>query len=273
MKLNSLEPSRKIKTKIKIILLLFSLTAGILTAAETRYGVFRLINIEAEPQGVLPQDVILGTISPIQERFWPLLLMHENSYCAFIEKYYPVKLRISISGWGKFKLEVMPLNPIIKMYWGGKFWYVSPNGKVWLTSMKENDYISTAEANSAPILSWSSDRITPVDISGDHGNIYSSTLPMPMILKWYENIMFLGWNERVRFIQVCKREERNVVQLMFHNQENTGGATIMFIDDPEEWHAAGLAVNNLYPDMTKVSHDIFIDTTYKGKILVKYKVK
>ena len=47
----------------------------------------------------------------------------------------------------------------------------------------------------------------------------------------------------------------------------------MFADEPLHWHEAGFAVKKLYPDLTKVSQEIFIDTTYKDKILVKNKVQ
>ncbi len=273
MKLNFSGTSRKTKKKIKFYLLIFAFAAGILAASESRYVVFRLTDITAEPSAILSQHVIWGTVTPKQEKCWPLFWLSTKSYCRLIEDYYPVDLRMKLSGFGKFKLEVKPLDPVFKLYWGGKFWYASHDGKVWLTSLEINRFVDSDAVNSLPVLSWSTDRTTPLQISEKHGNVYRSSLPIEHILKWYENVKALGWNKKVKFIQAGIIEGKAVVRLIFYDKTGGNGVNVMFVDDPELWQEAGLAVKKIYPDFTNISPDLFIDTTYKGKILVKNKVQ
>lgn len=273
MKSSFWAPSRRARKILKFLLVLISLSAGILAAAEERYAVLRLRGIETDPGGILSEQAVWGTISPWQEKIWLLLWFAKNKYCGNIESYYPVNLRMEISGWGHFRLEVLPLEPAFRMYWGGRFWYVAADGRTWLTSLRENRHVISEKAESLPLLSWSSDRTTPIDISDEHGNVFYSNLPLERVFLWYQNLRVLGWSDRVKFIQAGFREGRNVVRLVFYDPEGGNGAEIMLSDDPVEWSAAGLAVRKIYPDVSKISSNVFIDTTYKGKILVKNKVQ
>lgn len=244
-----------------------------LVAAESRYAVFRLCDITADPPSILPERVIWGTIPSGQEKFWPLFWFSKNKYCRLIEDYYPVDMDFKLSGWGKFRLEIKPLVPVFKMYWGGRFWYVADDAKVWLASLKENSFISADGADSVPVLSWSSDRNTPLDVSDKHGNVYASSLPIGQIAKWYENVRVLGWEKKVRYIEAGTKEGKKVVRLIFYDETGNNGVNMLFDDDPELWQEAGLAVKKIYPDISNISPDVFIDTTYEGKILVKNKVQ
>jgi hypothetical protein len=273
MKLNFWAASAWSKKKIKLLLLIAALAAGVLAAAESRYAAFRLLDITAVPPAILPENAVWGTIPPEQEKCWFLFWLSKNSYCRLIENYYPVSLNLRLSGWGKFDLEITPLVPAFKMYWGGRFWYVSADARVWLVSLHENSFISADKANSVPVLSWSSDRTTPLEISGKHGNIYSSSLPMERITKWYDNVKALGWHKKVKYIEAGVKEGKKVVRLIFYNEAGDNGVNMLFDDDPELWQEAGLAVKKIYPDISSISPDVFIDTTYKGKILVKNKVQ
>ncbi|MCE5202524.1 MAG: hypothetical protein LLF78_08455 [Synergistaceae bacterium] len=265
--------SRKAKNKIKICLILAALVAGSLIAVESRYAVFRLRDIEVSPQGILPQHAIWGTLSSAQERCWPFFWVLRGSYEGLIEKYYPVDIKLFLSGWGRVTMKVFPLKPAFMMYWGGRFWYVSTGGKVWQASLVENKFVPEEAVRSLPILSWGSDRITPIDLTADHGNVLSSSLPIPRILKWYENLNSIGWSHSVKFIQAGVKEGQPVVRLIFYNQVGESGVDMLFTDDPAEWHASALAVKKIYQDPKKIPPGISIDTTYKDKILVKNKVE
>ena len=273
MKLNFWAISRRTKKRLKVLLLVLSLAVGILAAAESRYAIFRLHGIDIDPVGILSEQVVWGTVKPHHEKVWILLWLSKEEYCENIEAYYPVNLRMELSGWGKFRLEILPLEPAFRMYWGGKFWYVAADGRTWLSSLRENTFTRSEKANGLPLLSWSTDRATPLDLSGDHGNVFFSSMPIEKVLLWYDNLKALGWSEKVKFIQAGFREGKDVVNLVFYGQERSNGANIMLLDDPKEWQTAGLAIKKIYPDISKISSNVFIDTTYKDKILVKNKVQ
>ncbi len=273
MRLNFLVFSRRARKRFKILLLVIAISMGALLAAESRYAVLRVRSIEADPSEILPERAVWGTVRPEEEKIWPLLWFSQEAYCKNIEAYYPVNLRMRLSGWGRFKLEVLPLEAACRMYWGGRFWYVSEDGRAWLTSLKENSFVRSERAGKLPLLSWSSDRATPIDLSGEHGNIFLSRLPMGKILMWYGSLNELGWSESVRFVQAVRDKGRDVVKLILYAPDGGNGASIVLGDDPEEWRTAASAVKKIFPDISQISRDIDIDTTYKGKILVKNKVQ
>ena len=64
-----------------------------------------------------------------------------------------------------------------------------------------------------------------------------------------------------------------MVKLILYAPDGGNGASIVLGDDPEEWRTAASAVKKIFPDISQISRDIDIDTTYKGKILVKNKVQ
>lgn len=263
---------RKSSRKIKVGVLILALLAGVFGAAESRYAIMRIYNISIEPQKMLPENVLWGTLKPIEEKIWPLYWVRRKKHEDLINDYYPITLTISLSGWGKFKAECVPLKPKFKMYWGGKYWYVSKNRKVWLTTLKENKQIIISDIDRNPILFWSSSRKLPVDLSNKKGNIMDTNLPIERIEEWYDNIRDSDWINSVKYIQAEVRGDAPVVEVFFNELENKG-VSILFSDDPADWHEPSLAVKKIYPDILAISKDIFIDTTYKGKILVKNKVQ
>jgi hypothetical protein len=273
MKLNFWAVSKRTKKRLKLFFVIMSLAGGMLAAAEARYAVLRLYGIEIDPRGILSEQVVWGTVKPSQEKVWILFWLSKEEYCRNIEAYYPVNLRMELSGWGKFRLEVLPLEAAFRMYWGGRFWYVSADGRMWLSSLRESSFTSSEKADALPMLSWSTDRETPADLSDGHGNVFHSSLPLQKIKLWHENLKALGWSERVKFIQAGFREGNNVVRLIFYGPDGGNGANIMLPDDPGEWQTSGLAIKKIYPDLSKISPDVLIDATYKDKILVKNKVQ
>ena len=273
MKLNFWAVSKRTRKRLKLFLVIMSLSCGILAAVEARYAFLRLHDIEADPGGIISQQAIWGTIKPSQEKVWILFWLSKEEYCRNIEAYYPVNLRMGLSGWGKFRLEVLPLEAAFRMYWGGRYWYVSADGRMWLSSLRESSFTSTEKADELPLLTWSTDRETPADLSGEHGNVFRSSLPLEKIMLWHENLKALGWSKNVKYIQAGFREGNYVVRLILYGPDGENGANIMLPDDPKEWQTTGLAIKKIYPEVSAISPGIFIDATYKDKILVKNKVQ
>ena len=269
MKLNSLGRFRRRRRLRKILLVLCALLVGFMIAAESRFAFMRIGDIRLEPANILPQYAVWGVITPDQERFWPSFWFAKGDYVRLLEAYYPVDVSLELRGWGKFHLNVAPLIPIYKVYWGGKFWYLSAEGKLWLSSLPENKILAEHTAEGLPVLTWGADRATPIDISQVEGNIHESSLPIPLIKSWYRMTKELGWDKYVKFIQAGVKEGTPVVRVIFYTAGNENGAQLLLPNEADRWAETGLAVKKLYGGISNLPPDVFIDGTYKGKILIR----
>lgn len=256
------------------MLILIVVVAGMLTAAEARYNTLRIAEIEIDPLAApFIGEIAWGRVPRRAANFWPLLWMSKRSYESSIEKAHPVKAELLLKNWGRYKLEVESLQPLFVLYWESKYWYVSSEGKMWLTSLPDN-YLTDLEAvRGLPVLEWGGNRISPFDIANAEAGVHRSSLPVTLILAWYDSINFLGWTEKIKSMSAVKREGIDVVRVTLAGGEDGPGAEVLFPDAPEQWREAGMAIKAIYPDVTKISSDIFIDMTYKGKIIVSNKVK
>ena len=272
MRFVSLEASRKRKKRRKAILIFLVILFGVFFAAESRYAFFRIRNIEVAPPDILSQRDVWGSLSEYQEKYWPILWLTKEQQCRLISQYHPMDAKISLNGWGLFSLECTPLIPVIQMYWGSKYWYVSSDGRVWLTSLNQPG-TSSRRVPSLPILYWSSDRTSPVDVARGSGNVYLSSLPIAKIMKWYSNIESFGWTKHVKYIQAIMRDGRPVVRVVFIPHSQDSYLEIIFSDDPAEWRDIGAAIKKIFTNLAEMPKKIFIDATYKDKIIVKNKVQ
>ena len=246
---------------------------GIAFALEVRFAFFRMQSIEINPRGIVSDETLWGTASVLEERFWPLYWIAGKRHGKIISAYYPVSAKISLVGFGKFVINCKPLEPSFRLFWGGKYWYVSKDGKAWLASLPENRFLERQEADSLPPIYWSSDRHSPLDVADREGNVFVTSLPLSRIFGWYKNIEALDWRGKVKFIQAGIKEGFPAVNLIFFKNDGGNGFNILFADDPKNWQEAALAFKKIYPDIKKISEDIFIDTTYNGKILIKNEVR
>ena len=246
-----------------------ALFIGFVIAAEARFAFMRVTDITLDRRGILPQYAVWGIIDPEHESFWPKLWLARKDYENVIEAYYPVDAKLSLSGWGKFTLSVEPLTPLFKVHWGDKFWYLSESGKLWLTSLPENRILSDHTAEQRPVLSWGADRSTPIDLSQVHGNIYRSSLPIPLIKNWYAMSEQLGWSKAVKFIQAGVIEDRPIVRIIFYTSGGGSGGQLLLPNESDNWPQTGLAVRKLYGGIANLPPDVLIDGTYKDKILIR----
>ena len=269
MKLNSLERFRRRRRLRKILLLLAALFVGFLIAAEGRYAVMRVSDIAVLPPDALPQRAVWGVLTPKQERFWPALLASKKDYEGLIENYYPAEVKLKLRGWGRFRLVVQPLVPSFKVFWGGRYWYLSGDGKLWLSSLEYNSMLDEHDAESKPVLTWGTDRATPIDMAEVKGNILSSSIPIKLIKSWYSMAEELGWGKSVKFIQAGVKEGAPIVRVIFYTAGNKNGAQLLLPNEAEKWAETGLAVRKLYGGIANLPPDVYIDGTYKGKILIR----
>ncbi|MDO5116413.1 MAG: hypothetical protein Q4D58_09985 [Synergistaceae bacterium] len=260
---------RRRKRLKRLAFILVALLIGFAVAAESRFALSRVADIVQEPAGILPHRAVWGTITPEQERFWPAFWLARAEYISRIEDYYPVTARLSVRGWGKFHLAVRPLAPLYKVHWGGKFWYLSEEGRLWSSTLPENSLLREHAAEKKPVLSWSADRTTPINLAGAEGNVFESSLPLPLIKKWYTRVETYGWSANAKFIQAGVREGTPIIRLILRSADGGNGGEVLLPDDPEQWTEALLAVKKLYGEIANIPPDIFIDCTYKGKILIR----
>lgn len=254
---------------LKPFIIFLAVTAGMLTALEERYKVLRIVNIETDPLATtITAENVWDKVPREAEGFWPLLWTSKRAYEASIEKDHPVRAELLLRGWGKYKLEVEFLQPRFRLYWENKYWYVSPEGKIWPAVLPDNKLMDLTGAQKRPVLVWDSENTTPFDAANAENGVNRSSLPVSLIDEWYGNIEFLGWTENIKSLNAERREGLNVVRLVINDGKGGEGPDILFPDEPERWREAGVAVKTIYPDITKVSSDIFIDMTYSGKIIV-----
>jgi len=253
-------------------MILLAIAAGSLVALESRHKTLRIVEIEAGPAAAdLVSETIWAGIPKIAERFWPLLWISRRTYEAAIESAHPVNANLRFKGWGKFKVETEYLHPLFRVYWENKNWYVSSDGRMWPDKLQENYWMDLEQIRARPALAWGKDMAAPFGTAAV-GEVRNSSLPMDKISGWYDTLEFLGWNEKVRVMFAGRRDGMPVVRLVFKGP-NDAGVSVLFPDSPELWRGLGMAVKKIYPDIAKISPDIFIDATYKDKIIVGNKVQ
>lgn len=260
---------RKGKSVIKLLLVFLAILAGALRAVEARYQTLRIAEIEADSAITsLMTATIWAEVPRKAVDFWPLLWLSKRTYEAAIEREHPVKVDLRLKEWGRFSLKIEYLNPLFRLYWENNYWFVSSEGKMWLTKLPDNNLINLSDVLRRPVLAWGKERSTPFDIANANSGVHRSSLPVTQIEAWYNNIETLAWTEPIKSMYTGQKEGLSVVRLVFDN-----GVGVLFPDNPELWMGSGLAVQKIFPDIMKISPDIFIDTTYKDKIIVSNRVK
>lgn len=258
----------------KWLLIFLAVCAGMLAAMENRLQTLRIAEVEIEPVFASRlSDTVWREIPRGAERFWPLLWSSKHAYEAAVERAHPVRAELRFKGWGRYRLELEYLAPFFRLYWEKQHWYVSSDGRMWPAALPDNDLIDLSGALGRPVLAWGGERASPFDFANAGGGVHRSSLPVRQIIAWYDHLERLGWSAKVKSLHTGKREGIGVVRLVFSGAGGENGVGILFSDDPRLWREAGLAVTKIYPDITRISQKIFIDTTYQGKIIVSNRVK
>lgn len=249
-------------------MILFFLIAGFLYGLEQRYHLFRVADISYVPDNVLVQDMVWHAMPEKAEVFWPILLWRSDVLKSEIEHYYPVSAHFKSVGWGKFRLDVIPLEPFIKVYWSGVTWYLSDEGKIWRVSLGANALVHGITSPKRPLLVWGKEMPIPINMDKQRGDITQSSLPIQRIKSWYYEFDRLGWNEKIYRVTATRSEGRTILNLEFKTLSEKK-MVIIVNDDPVGWQSISQAVSEIQRDRAVRSEDLFIDTTYKGKLIVR----
>ena len=227
-------------------LLLLSLLCGILYFAEGRYGNFRLRGIEVTP-GVLPEEIVWQSVPQDADNFWPLLLWNQRSLAKKIEGFYPVEMRLRLVGWGRYFIELKPLEAYIYVSWNSRMWLLSTNGRMWLASLPANTQVRGVGHPTRPILSWDSGLALPIDPERQMGDIYPSSLPLQKIKGWYETAEKIGWYGDIYCLLAKKVDGKPVVQILLGGVEAITGEIIV-PESTANWLPLAAALEELFPN-------------------------
>lgn len=256
--------------KWKRNVLLVSLLLGALYNVEQQYSCFRLRDIEIVPGGVVPEAPIWSFVPSTSERFWLSLAANRGAYERKIESFYPIRARLKFAGWGRYALEVSPLEVLAYVHWNSRTWLLSTNGRMWPASLPVNAEIRM-KLPDGPILVWDKMMPIPVDTDESRGDISPSSLPLGKIGGWLAALEKAGWRKDVHKIVASKVDGRPVVTLVMRRNGAAAGE-IMLKEDTADWLqlAAAFKQSGIFPPTGENRDIIEINATFTDR---KFTVK
>ena len=139
MKSNSLGRFRRRRKLKKFLLILCALAAGLLAAAEARFAVSRVSLIEQQAGERPPAVRAVGDYPVGARALLAVVLAAPQRVQSFDRGLLSGRDRRCRSRAGaNFSISARPLVPVYRVYWGGRLWYLSAEGKLWLASLAEN---------------------------------------------------------------------------------------------------------------------------------------
>lgn len=226
-----------------------SVICGIFYFVDQRYDFFRLKSLEITPGGVLPEAVIWEAVPKDAQTFWPALLLGGTGFKRKLESFYPVDIELAVSGWGRYRVLVKPLEVMFDVSWNSRMWLLSTNGKMWLANLPANTAVRGMDLSVSrkPILAWDVGLALPIDPERQGGDIYPSSLPVEKIRKWYETIEKAGWTDDVYCLLAKKIDGKPVVQILFGSESAITGEVIVK-DDTVGWLSLAAAMKEIFPN-------------------------
>jgi hypothetical protein len=248
--------------KWKSRLLLLSFLCGVLYFAYERYDCFRLKELEITPAGVLPDNMVWQSVPGSSEHFWPSLLFTRRKFVRKIEASYPVKIKLKMTGWGKYRVSIEPLKPMLYVSWNSRMWLLSTNGRMWPADLQSNLSVRGMTLPEKPILAWDSGLSLPIDTDNQGGEIFQSSLPVAKIKKWYDMIEKIGWEDDIYCVLAKKIDGRPVVQLLLGAGDETRSEVVLK-EDTSYWSQVAAALRKVFPGAkTTVPKGLVVNATF-----------
>jgi hypothetical protein len=227
-------------------ILFVSLLLGAVFFLEQRYSCMRLRDIEIIPPSTIPNSLVWRAVPREAETFWPALLFWGRRFARKVENFYPVRLTVKLTGWGRYRVVVEPLEVFLTVSWNGNMWLLSTNGRMWLAKLKANSNVKGITIPRRPILAWDAGLPLPIDPEKQGGDIYPSSLPIARIRKWYDTLEKMGWNDKIYCLRAKKIDGRPVVQLLIGSDASITGELIVK-EDTEDWAPFAAALEDIFP--------------------------
>jgi hypothetical protein len=231
--------------KWKAKLLMLSLLCGVFYFVQERYDCFRLRGLEITPRGILPDTTVWQSLPRAAERFWMSLFWERGKFVKGIEGAYPVGIKLKVTGWGRYKISIEPLKPMLYVSWNSNMWFLSDNGRMWRTDLPSNTSVKGLRLPEKPILAWDSGLAMPIDLETQGGGICRSSLPLAKIKKWYDTLEKVGWEKDVYCLLAKKIDGRPVVQLLLGSGDGLSGE-VVFKEDTANWMPVAAALTRVY---------------------------
>ncbi|MDR0765122.1 MAG: hypothetical protein LBE65_05990 [Synergistaceae bacterium] len=254
-------PASKRRTRKKYLIFI-SFFCGALYFAWVRYDFFRLREVDITPDNVVPEEIIWQAFPRKAVDFWPYLIFRGNIFTERVTDFYPVSMKLSFAGWGKYKLTVEPLDVFLSVLWNSEFWLLSFDGRIWRANLPAAVMVNGLKYPARPALIWDSQLPTPIGAERRKGDIYTSGLPMEKIRKWYDTVEKIYWRENIYRILAGKLEGRRIVRILLGGEDRISGE-IMMKDDTSDWLSIAAALENIYPRASGgFPAGLVVDTTY-----------
>jgi hypothetical protein len=246
----------------KKYLIFISFFCGAIYFAEMRYDFFRLREMEITPGSVMPEEIIWQALPREAVDFWPYLVFNGDVFAERVTDFYPVSMKLSFAGWGKYKLNVEPLDVFLSVSWDSKFWLLSSDGMMWQANLPAAVRVKGLKYPARPALVWDSQLPAPIDIERRKGDIYTSTLPMEKIRKWYGTIEKTQWNKSVSHVLAGKMAGRRIVRILLGGEGRVFSEIVMK-DDASDWLSIVAALENIYPSASGgIPAGLVVNATY-----------
>lgn len=236
----------------KIMLILACFVCGSLLFMSRRYGLFRVREISVRPFGIIPCAAVWDAVPDDVMSFWPSLLFDTRGIVMRTEGFYPVRLALGLSGWGRIVAEVEPLVPEAYVSWNSRTWLLDRSGRIWPSDLQTNRSVKGMSYPSRPILSWDASLPLPFDPDMQGGDIYKSGIPFDKIERWYEAIGAMKWADSVMCLIAKKSEGRPIVQILLGNGQKVT-SEIILNEDTSDWLYLAEAIDRVFPDGEYIS--------------------
>ncbi len=216
------------------------------------------------------EEIFWRSLGSEKIRYWPLLFFQKDKITQEIEKIIPVEVDLSLSGFGKFSLGVHPLKPLYVIEWKQTLWYVDKMGKTWKVSREVNNLIDGISKPDGPVFEVGEGFPVPLPpgvLESREDLIYQNHLPMDLIRRWSEEVIGLPWFSILERLVMEKRAGEYYLVLQLKPQK--GRIDLLLRAESEKWPEITEALGKIMPGFPQQYCNIYIDATYKDKIVVK----
>lgn len=237
---------------------------------ERSFHLMRTREIFIQPEECFTETLLWNNLSGKNVRYWPLLVVGRKAIEEKIEKTIPVKLDFSISGFGRFRIGISPLKPVYIVRWKKILWYVAQNGKIWETSRPFNDLLPGITKPDGPVFEIGAGFPPPLPDGAFErrtDTIYRSLLPMDLMKNWKDEVLRLPWYSILEKLVIQKRAGEYYLVLLLNCKR--GPVELLLRADSGTWPGITEALGKIMPGFPEGYKDIYIDATYKDKIVVK----
>jgi len=256
--------SARIKVAVLLIMAM-SFALGFLYGVEERFYVFRLKHIYVVPGNALIEKEVTNWTGKAA-RFWPFLFVSYSSWKNDIEARYPVRISIKLNGWGKVTIEWVYLQPSFIAKWHGINWFITSTGMAW---SEKNPLWENMDVDVHGILTLKWDDSMP-PLVPDEANLLGvrqSIFPVKSIVEFVEAVRNTPWVQGLNDIKLMKVAGDLMVMITVASMGKDVNILLEF---------SKITWTNLSPALEAIvkssdANKIYLDATYKDKIVIKTK--